>query len=172
MPFVPLESSALRLGLFIKLEGSWLNHPFPTNSFKILAPKDLETLKGLKKVKLFVDIDRSDPEALATEDILDSPAREQPGNSPVEEAIAPQQDDDDDANPSLAPVEEVEAEDPMQRKVAQHEAFQDYQSHLQLVENQFQEVLQESKRQFRTSWLVAPVGFARPKKSWGISTIC
>ena len=35
MPFVPLKPSALQLGLYIKIEGSWFSHPFSTNSFKI-----------------------------------------------------------------------------------------------------------------------------------------
>ena len=141
MSFVPLESSSLRLGLYIKIEGSWFSHPFPTNSFKITAAKDLDTLKGLEKIKLFVDIERSDPEAFATSDLPESPTREQVDNMVVEEPVA-----QDDADSSIPPEVEEPVEDPMQRKIAQHEAFQDYQSHLQQVENQFQEVLQESKQ--------------------------
>ena len=62
MPFVPLHSNALRLGLYIKIEGSWFSHPFPTNSFKIKTAKELKTIQGLTKVKLYFDPDRSDPE--------------------------------------------------------------------------------------------------------------
>ena len=141
MPFVPLEPSALRLGLFIKLEGSWFSHPFPTNSFKILAAKDLETLKGLKKVKLFVDFDRSDAESTADSDPLDSFPLEQPEPQMIDESII----ENDEDSSTFADVEEP-PKDPMQRKVAQHEAFQDYQSHLQQVETQYQEVMQESKQ--------------------------
>lgn len=159
MPFVPLEPCALRLGLFIKIEGSWFSHPFPTNSFNIKTAKDLETLKGLKKVKLFVDFERSDSEAPATPDLPESPTREQPVNIVVEEPVA-----QDDADSSIPPEVEETVDDPMQRKVAQHEAFQDYQSHLQQVENQFQEFLQESKQSVQDVVAGRPRGLRTAQK--------
>ncbi|MDH5426953.1 MAG: DUF3391 domain-containing protein [Nitrospirota bacterium] len=162
MPFVPLEPSALRLGLFIKIEGSWFSHPFPTNSFKIAATKDLETLLGLKKVKLFVDFDRSDPETSAALDLLDADPREQPEPQMVD---APGNDGEVDA---LSPPDvDVPFEDPMQRKVAQHEAFQVYQSHLQEVEHQFQEVLQESKQMVQDVVAGRPRGLRTAQKVVG-----
>ncbi|GJL66842.1 MAG: HD family phosphohydrolase [Nitrospirales bacterium] len=51
----------LRIGLYIKIEGSWFSHPFSTNTFKIKQAKDIETIRGLTKVKLLYDPDRSDP---------------------------------------------------------------------------------------------------------------
>ena len=62
MGFQPISAAELRIGLFIKIEGSWFSHPFPTNTFKIKFQKDLETLRGLRKVKLHYDPDRSDTE--------------------------------------------------------------------------------------------------------------
>ncbi len=159
MAFVPLKSCALRLGLFIKIEGSWFSHPFPTNSFKIIAAKDLETLKGLKKVKLFVDIERSDLESTATSDLPESPTREQSENIVVEEPVV--QDDADSSSPMETD------EDPMQRKVAQHEAFQGYRTHLQQVENQFQEVLQESKQSVQDVVSGRPRGLRTAQKIVG-----
>lgn len=50
-----------------------------------------------------------------------------------------------------------ELEETMQRKMAQHEAFQVYQAHLKQVEHQFQEVLQESKQ------MVHDVASGRPR---------
>ena len=163
MPFVPLEASALRLGLFIKIEGSWFSHPFPTNSFKVAATKDLETLKGLKRVKLFVDFDRSDPEICTTPDLAESSSHEPP---------EPQMVDDEsviggsDESSTLADTEEI-FEDPMQRKIAQHEAFQVYQSHLQQVEHQFQEVLQESKQMVQDVVAGRPRGLRTAQKVVG-----
>jgi HD-GYP domain-containing protein (c-di-GMP phosphodiesterase class II) len=162
MAFVPLEPSALRLGLFIKIEGSWFSHPFPTNSFKIIAAKDLETLKDLKKVKLFVDIERSDPEFTATPDLPESPTREQPENLVIQEPVA-----QDDADSSIPPEVEETVEGQVQRKVAQHEAFQDYQSHLQQVENQLQEVLQESKQSVQDVVAGRPRGVRTAQKIVG-----
>ncbi len=162
MPFVPLDPSALRLGLFIKLEGSWFSHPFPTNSFKILAGKDLETLQGLKNVKLFVDFDRSDAESTAPEDLPGSSTHEQPERLAAEESVV-----EEDAE-SLPPPDIEEAlEDPMQRKMEQHEAFQVYQSHLQEVENQFQEVLQESKQAVQDVVAGRPRGLRTAQKIVG-----
>lgn len=162
MAFVPLEPRALRRGLFIKIEGSWFSHPFPTNSFKIISAKDLETLKDLKKVKLFVDIERSDPESPATLDLPESPTQEQPENIEVEEPVA-----QDDVDSSIPPDVEETVEDQMQRKVTQHEAFQDYQLHLQQVENQFQEVLQESKQSVQDVVAGRPRGLRTAQKIVG-----
>ena len=162
MAFVPLEPSALRLGLFIKIEGSWFSHPFPTNSFKISAEKDLETLKGLKKVKLFVDIERSDTESPETPDVPESPTREQLESILVEEHVV-----QDDADSSIPPEVKETVEDPIQRKIEQHEAFQDYQSHLQQVENQFQEVLQESKQSIQDVVAGRPRGVRTAQKIVG-----
>ena len=162
MPFTPLANSALRLGLFIKIEGSWFSHPFPTGSFKILAAKDLEILKDLKKVKLFVDFERSDSEPTAMDDILESPTQEQSGKIEGKEPIA--QNDADYTN--LLEVKEA-VEDLMQRKVAQHEAFQDYQSHLQQVEGQFQEVLQESRQSVHDVVAGRPRGLRTAQKIVG-----
>ena len=162
MAFVPLEPCALRLGLFIKIEGSWFSHPFPTNSFKIIAAKDLETLKGLKKVKLFVDMERSDPESSATPDYSESPTREQSENIVLEELVAK-----NDGDSSIPP--EVEEADGAQvkRKATRYETFQDYQSHLQQVENQLQEVLQESKQSVQDVVAGRPRGVRTAQKIVG-----
>ena len=134
MSFVPLQPSALRLGLYIKIEGSWFSHPFPTNTFKIMSSKDLETLQGLTNITLFFDPARSDPEGVESEG-EESPVLEpEPNPDPV--------------SPSLEEPdfhEEQILEDPIQRKVVQFEAFRTYQEHLQKVESQFQEVVQEGK---------------------------
>jgi putative nucleotidyltransferase with HDIG domain len=167
MAFVPLEPCALRLGLFIKIEGSWFSHPFPTNSFKIVAAKDLETLKGLKKVKLFVDMERSDPESPATPDLSESATQEQSENILVEEPVAK-----NDAAASIPPEVEETVGDQVQRKVSpRYEAFQDYQSHLQQVENQLQEVLQESKQSVQDVVAGRPRGVRTAQKIVGVSSL-
>jgi putative nucleotidyltransferase with HDIG domain len=162
MAFVPLEPCALRLGLFIKIEGSWFSHPFPTNSFMIITAKDLETLKGLKKIKLFVDIERSDPESPAIPDLPESPTRDQPENIVAEEPVA-----QDDAVSSIPPEVEETAEDQVEWKVAQHETFQDYQSHLHQVEEKLQEVLQESKQSVQDVVAGRPRGLRTAQKIVG-----
>ncbi len=143
MAFVPLHATALRLGLYIKIEGSWFSHPFPTNSFKIESAKDLETLHGLTKVKLYFDPDRSDPEG------VHSDHTKEPDRKRIQGTVEPDKEPSNESE-SITPIdsseEEAAPEDPIQRKVAQHQAFQVYQEHLQAVGGQFQEVVQEAKQ--------------------------
>lgn len=143
MPFVPLHATALRLGLYIKIEGSWFSHPFPTNSFKIESAKDLETLQGLTKVKLYFDPDRSDPEG------IHSDHTKEPDRKRVQDTVEPDKEPSKESEPTTphdSSEEEAVPEDPIQRKVPQHQAFQAYQEHLQKVGGQFQEVVQEGKQ--------------------------
>ena len=61
MAFRPLlHINNLKIGLFIKLHGSWFSHPFATNTFKIKSEKDLTILRGLSKVKILYDPELSD----------------------------------------------------------------------------------------------------------------
>lgn len=55
-----VDISQLRLGLYVVLDIGWLLHPFPTSSFKLTNPNQIDTLRslGLKSVK--VDWSRSD----------------------------------------------------------------------------------------------------------------
>ena len=143
MPFVPLHAPALRLGLYVKIEGSWFSHPFPTNSFKIESAKDLETLRGLTQVKLYFDPDRSDPEG------VHSDPTEESDRKPVKNTVEPDEGSLDESEPPPTPdsSEDVAApEDPIHRKIAQHQAFHVYQEHLQTVGGQYQEVVQETKQ--------------------------
>ena len=142
MPFVPLHATALRLGLYIKIEGSWFSHPFPTNSFKIESVKDLETLRGLSKVKLYFDPDRSEPEGIHS-DHTKAPDRK--GIQNTGEPDKEPSNESEPITPEDSSEEEATQEDPIQRKVAQHQAFHVYQEHLQAVGGQFQEVVQEAK---------------------------
>ena len=64
MPFLPLKAQDLRIGLYINLSGSWLRHPFASNTFKITSSKDLATLRTLRKVEILYDPEQSDPESL------------------------------------------------------------------------------------------------------------
>ncbi|MEO6202927.1 MAG: DUF3391 domain-containing protein, partial [Nitrospirales bacterium] len=134
MAFVPLRATALRLGLYIKIEGSWFSHPFPTNSFKIELTKDLETIRGLKKVKLYFDPDRSYPEGVHSDDTKE-PDRKQAQDTVESDKEPSNEFESDPTRDSLE--EEAAPGDPIQRKIAQHEAFQVYQEHLQAVGGQF-----------------------------------
>lgn len=62
MAFVALAPEDLRIGLYIKLECSWWNHPFAKSKFKITSQKEISTLRAIRKGKLFYDPDLSDSE--------------------------------------------------------------------------------------------------------------
>jgi len=64
MAFRPLKAEDLRVGLYVKLVGSWFKHPFSSNTFKIQTSEDLAILRGLRNFKILYDPDQSDPEAL------------------------------------------------------------------------------------------------------------
>ncbi len=51
--FLKIEVARLRIGLFIQLDLSWIEHPFFSNTFKIIDQKQLATLKslGLREVR-------------------------------------------------------------------------------------------------------------------------
>ncbi|MDA0738920.1 MAG: DUF3391 domain-containing protein [Nitrospirae bacterium] len=66
MAFIPLKIGDLRIGLYIKLECSWWNHPFAKNKFKVTSKKEIATIKGMRKVTLFYDPELSDPEEVVT----------------------------------------------------------------------------------------------------------
>lgn len=153
MPFVPIKRDVIRLGHFVKIEGSWFSHPFPTNSFKIKTYEELNTLRELTNVQLFFDPDRSDLESPSGEPPV-SPltgtleVRESAGHSDFSVGPASFPSPEVMAVDESFPVEEDEspAPDPISRKVAQHQAFQAYQDELQHVNQQFQEVIKEGKQ--------------------------
>lgn len=37
----------LRVGMYVQLDGGWLSHPFPLSSFRLTAPEQIATLRGL-----------------------------------------------------------------------------------------------------------------------------
>jgi hypothetical protein len=60
MPFIKVEDTRdLQVGTFVKLEGSWFSHPFPTNTFQIKSSEDLAIIQGLNHVVILQDPDRS-----------------------------------------------------------------------------------------------------------------
>lgn len=52
----------LRIGMFVELDVGWLAHPFPTGSFKISSPKQIDTIVGLGLKHVRINSAKSDPE--------------------------------------------------------------------------------------------------------------
>lgn len=60
MPFIRVKTEDLRIGLYIKLGGSWFKHPFPTNTFKIKSEREINIIRSLRNVKVYYDPRLSD----------------------------------------------------------------------------------------------------------------
>lgn len=57
-----VDIRSLRLGLYIELDVGWMSHPFPTGSFKISSPKQIETLQTLGLTRIRCIPSKSDPD--------------------------------------------------------------------------------------------------------------
>lgn len=62
--FVPVDVKDLRVGMYVKLDCHWLKHPFPRNNFKLQSVAELEVIRRLGRISIYVDCSRSDPESL------------------------------------------------------------------------------------------------------------
>ena len=150
MPFLPLENrDELRIGLYIKIEGSWFSHPFSTNTFKIKFKKDLATLRSLTKVKLLYDPERSDP--ITPEEREEEDSTQNVGQR-AEELIDEPIDKPLDSEPDLRTETEerpttVLTNDEMLE--ARRKAFEARRKQLRNTEQAYQGVLQQSKLMFR-----------------------
>ena len=140
MPFIEIQQSQdLKLGLYVKLEGSWFSHPFPTNTFKIKSASDLEILQNLKKVRILYDPERSDSES--SQDVqIEEPAIDQDGS--FEEPSSPDLQDTPNSPP---PIEEAALSEIIDRR----QDFQEFREHLKKVEGSYHKVLGQSSELFR-----------------------
>ena len=120
MAFERTNANDLRLGIFVKIVGSWFSHPFPTNTFKIKTEKDLTTLRSLRNVKILHDPDRSDPPP----DVPLEPEPEEPQQPSIE-------------NPAILEREERE------------KAYEQRRNQLIEAEQAYQEVLDKNKALIR-----------------------
>ena len=137
MALLPLQSiEDLRIGLFIKLEGSWFSHPFPTNTFKIKGQKDLTIIKGLKKVKILYDPERSDSVAQEENALQESETPRAIETFPVASITS-----DQETTPASTPEWLMEQE--------RRGAFEARRQQLRTAEQSYQEVLKQSKVMFQ-----------------------
>ena len=55
-----IDVQALRIGMFVSLDGGWLSHPFPLSNFKIRTAEQLATIRSLGVTKVRWDRELSD----------------------------------------------------------------------------------------------------------------
>ncbi|MDH5669709.1 MAG: DUF3391 domain-containing protein, partial [Nitrospira sp.] len=55
MAWVPLDPALMRVGLYIKIDHSWMQHPFIRNTFTISSPTEIAIIQKHRLTKLFYD---------------------------------------------------------------------------------------------------------------------
>ena len=122
----PIDLQALRIGMFVHLEGGWMAHPFPLSSFKLSAAAQIATLQSLSlKVRWCPGQSDSAPGAELTPIKTDAPN----GTAPA-------------ADSPPTPAESVEA-----RALRTHrKALCDQRDAQAVCERQFLEATQACKR--------------------------
>jgi len=55
-----VRTNDLKIGMYIKLKGSWIDHPFLKNEFMIKSQSQINKLKTYEVLSVMVDIDKSD----------------------------------------------------------------------------------------------------------------
>ncbi len=65
MAWLPLDPRLLRVGLYIKIDHGWMEHPFVRNTFTVSSPTEIAIIQKHRLTKLFYDPDRSHADVVA-----------------------------------------------------------------------------------------------------------
>lgn len=147
MPFFEVEDTRdLQVGTFVKLEGSWFSHPFPTNTFKIKSPEDLATIQGLKNVTIL-----HDPERSASFDVDDNQdENRRPTDYETDVCVSKDAETFFDSALHQPEVEEpLIKESSLSEIMDRRENYHDFQEHLRKVEGAYQKTLGQGHELFR-----------------------
>jgi HD-GYP domain-containing protein (c-di-GMP phosphodiesterase class II) len=90
LPWLPLDPSRLRIGLYIKIDHSWLEHPFVRTTFTISSPSEIAIIRKHRLTRVFYDPDRSHADAVAA---LASPVQDQPEETDLDLQEAVEEDE-------------------------------------------------------------------------------
>jgi HD-GYP domain-containing protein (c-di-GMP phosphodiesterase class II) len=155
VPYQRLENlDELRIGLYVKLDCSWWAHPFANSRFKIVSKKDIEIIRGIRKLKLYYDAELSDPlpsEQPETEEIEDTELAEVDQANSAEDFLEEDtfftiQDEEQGIEETIPFIQEP---DPEEIKKNRKRLYQDRKTHLKKVEDAYWKVLGKSKDIFK-----------------------
>ncbi len=149
MPFIEVQDrTLLQLGTFVKIEGSWFSHPFPTNTFKIKSKEDLATILGLSNVTILYDPDRSDS---GNEESVDSLSPENTDLEDADSEFGPSEGEDYSETGNQKPVGEgaVIPESSLSEILDRREDYHEFQNHLRKVEGAYQKFLGQGNEVFK-----------------------
>ena len=144
MSFIPIKHDELRKGLYVRLNGSWFSHPFPTNTFKIRTSKELSTLKKLTKVEILFDPEKSEPDTGDNEEFQSQ--EEIPQTIPQESVEAISHEDvvaETSEEAVSSEKDTVLEEQPV--KLSPSEAFSQYCVGFKKADRAYQDAYQQSK---------------------------
>ncbi len=65
MAWLPLNPHLLRIGLYIKIDHAWMEHPFVRDTFMISSPTEIVIIQKHRLTRLFYDPDRSHADVVA-----------------------------------------------------------------------------------------------------------
>jgi HD-GYP domain-containing protein (c-di-GMP phosphodiesterase class II) len=157
MPFIEVEDTRdLQIGTFVKLEGSWFSHPFPTNTFKIKSPEDLATIQGLKNVTIL-----HDPERSASFDVDDfQEENRRPLDGETDACVSKDAETFSDSALNQPEVNEpLIKESSLSEIMDRREDYHEFQDHLRKVEGAYQKTLGQGHELFRQLSDRRPAGF-------------
>jgi len=156
VPYQRLENlDDLRIGLYVKLECSWWAHPFATSRFKIESQKDIEIIRGIRKLTLYYDQGLSDPPV--TQELqepeepkilnLNEPQSEETFSD--EDSLLTLQSEEEEEDFEEESIQFVDAIDPEETKKNRKRIYQERKTHLKKVEDAYWKVLGKSKDIFK-----------------------
>jgi HD-GYP domain-containing protein (c-di-GMP phosphodiesterase class II) len=147
MPFIEVKDTRdLEVGTFVKLEGSWFSHPFPTNTFKIKSSEDLALIQGLKNVTIL-----HDPERSSSPDVDEAQGPNKGSCDEEMDAWASQ----DGQTISDSTFNQPEIDEPLIKESSlseimdRREDYREFQNHLRQVEGAYQKTLGQGHKLFR-----------------------
>ncbi|MCA9471846.1 MAG: DUF3391 domain-containing protein [Nitrospirales bacterium] len=142
MALIPLANlDDLRVGLYIKLECSWWKHPFTKNQFKILSPKEISTIRKIKKLNVLYDPELSDPPV--DDAIPDTPFTLLQPEEPMEGQALAHEESESLGKPEA--TDEIQTE----QKETRRRLFHEHRQQFRKVENAYWRILGESKDIFK-----------------------
>lgn len=121
-----IDVTALRVGMFVHLDGGWMSHPFPLSNFRIASDEQIATIRSLGVQQVRWSRQQSDDESLA-----EPPATAETGSAATAADAAPAA-----VSPEAVEPEAVERAEHRRRLGRQRAA-------LQLCERQFAEAARE-----------------------------
>ena len=144
MGFMPISLEKLQVGIFIKLDHTWTEHPFIKNTFKITSEDDIALIKKHRLFKILYDPDQSDPEALHALETPSPPAGQEPSPGPQDSLLEASAE---------APLSSQEPPEPIEPVRSPHEA-------LARAKTAYVEGLHQSESIMNTLGAADPAGLA------------